>query len=483
MKMSALLPRVDGRGTAVLLAFGLGYSVRRLVSSRWGGAKDPQRRDDDSAEEEKEVSESTIRLMTRIAMEHGAVNLSQGFPNEPPMDVMARHAAGALLAGESEASAEAMAAKLEPLLEEKGSARRDVLNQYSYPFGAPCLREAIAAYYQRWYGLQVDPATEITVVCGATEGFASCLRGLCKPGDVAVFFQPFHELYPSQVKLFYLKARAVTLQYAAEDGAEWTFDTDELDAALSGASVLLFNSPHNPTGKVFSPAELALIADLCRKHGVTAVTDEIYEHVRFGDDEKHLSLFQDFLGRENAVLVNSISKTASATGWRVGWVIADAERSRKIRAVHDQLVAGCATPLQFGVAALLGSDHDFNAIAPTYFPKRDVLVDALSRNGFLPGPVPRGAYYVFANYTHVPTLQSLSPVDAALYLTKVVKVACVPGDNFYLSAADKQRFGSRFLRFAFVRSLDILHQAAANLDRHFSSPSSSSSSSGASAAP
>ena len=435
-----MMMRSETTTTTVLAsaaAFGLGYWLckRRMA-----------------LQDEEGPSESTIRLMTRIAIQEKAINLSQGFPNEPPAEVMARHAAGALLAGESEETANRCAKEL-PRFERS----KDVLNQYSFPFGAPFLRQKLAKYYKHWYNLDVEPETEVTVVCGATEGFAASLRALCKPGDVAVFFQPFHELYPSQVKIFYLTPRAVTLKA----NSEWTFDPVELDAKMKGAKVLLFNSPHNPTGKVFTTKELDFIAGLCRKYNVTAITDEIYEHIIF-DGLKHETLFS-ILGRERAVLVNSISKTASATGWRIGWVLANEARTKKIRAVHDSLLAGCPTPLQFGVSALL-EDHDpyFTAIPEAYEEKRHILVDALQRNGFDTGPLPKGAYYIFADYSKVEKLRGLAPVDAALYLTKTVKVACVPGDNFYLG-----HYPVTYVRFAFVRSLDLLHQAAQNLDSHF----------------
>ena len=417
---------------------------------------------------EKEVSESVIRLMTRLAIEHKAVNLSQGFPNERPPKVLTLNAAGALLNGASVATAKKTAQYLESVL--KDVDEKDSLNQYSFPFGAPFLREALERYYKRWYDLEMKAATEVTVVCGATEGFACCLRALCEPGDVVVFFQPFHELYPSQVKLFYLKARAVTLRVVNN---AWTFDLKELENALRGATLLLFNSPHNPTGKVFTEKELEDIAFLARKNKVTVVTDEIYEHVRFEEENRHRSLFE-LLSKENAVLVNSISKTASATGWRVGWVVANEKRTSKIRAVHDQLVACVPTPLQFGVSALLDDDDDdkgeyFKTIGASYLEKRQIIVDALTRANFDTGPLPMGAYYVFADYTKVDKLKHFtSPVDAAMYLTTVVKVACVPGNNFYLEDGNKNK-GDNYLRFAFVRSIDLLKQAASQLDQHFPS--------------
>ena len=407
------------------------------------------------------VKESTIRLMTRIAMQSGAVNLSQGFPNEAPPTAMVCAAAGALLAGDSEAAAAAMAKKLAALV--PAGKRKDALNQYSFPYGAPALRRAIEAYYKRWYPtVAADADANVTVVMGATEGFAATIRALTEPGDVVAFFEPFHELYPSQLAIFGLTPRAVTLT-AGKDA--WGFDERRLDAALAGAKLLLFNDPHNPTGHRFSEAERDAIARLCAKHDVVIVTDEIYEHMCFrGGPYATLAARADCSDR--VVVVNSISKTAKATGWRIGWVVASAARTAKIRAVHDQLVACCPTPLQHGVAALL--DHPetdetvLAAIAGEYEAKRDALATALARAGFGLGPTPAGSYYLFVTFDGVGALAGLSPTDAALKMTRDFKVACVPGDNFYLGAS-KATHGAKYLRFAFVRSLDVIADAAANL--------------------
>jgi aminotransferase len=398
--------------------------------------------------------------MTRVAIESGAVNLSQGFPNEPPPREMACAAAGALLCGASAASAAAAAAALEiagPQAEET-----DALNQYSFPYGAPELRRAVAKYYaQRFPGAFAYDADEnITVVAGATEGFAACIRALAEPGDTVAFFEPCHELYPSQLALFGMRPRAVTLTAHETD---WAFDAAELEAALRGATLFLFNDPHNPTGHRFSPAERRLIVKLCRKHDVLIVTDEIYEWILYDDGGLHEPLA--VLDPENVVVVSSISKTARATGWRIGWVVASASRTQRIRAVHDQLVACVATPLQIGVARLLEMDKArFADLREEYWAKRDVLGAALRVAGFDLGPAPRGAYYWFVGYKGVPQLRDLDPLEAAIKMTREYGVACVPGDNFYVSArrADPSH-GQRYLRFAFCRSLGVLQAAGERL--------------------
>ena len=256
-----------------------------------------------------------------------------------------------------------------------------------------------------------------------------------------------------------MRPRAVTLT-AGEGG--WTFDPGELDAALRGAALFLFNDPHNPTGQLFSAAERRVVVELCRKRGVVVVTDEIYEWIRY-DGAEHEPLA--ILDPENVVVVSSISKTARATGWRIGWVVASAARTARIRAVHDQLVACVATPLQIGAARLLALPAErFADIAREYLEKRDVLGAALARAGFDLGPAPRGSYYWFVGYRNVLALRDLDPLSAAMAMTREYGVACVPGDNFYVSAArGDAAHGQKYLRFAFCRSLDVLRAAGERL--------------------
>ena len=347
--------------------------------------------------------ESTIRLMTRLAIQHGAVNLSQGFPNEPPPREMVLAAAGALIDGATLDTAERCAAKLDSLLPAAADSAVDSLNQYSYPFGIPMLRQAIEKYYGDFYpGVPADAEKNLTVCLGATEGFAICLRAICQPADHVVFFQPFHELYPNQCTIWGLTPKAVTLYETSSGsggggggGGGWAFSEVELENALAGASCLLFNSPHNPTGKVFTRSELELIARLCIKHDVMVVTDEIYEHMCF-DGTTHTPLAQLPGMAERTVIVSAVSKTARATGWRVGWVVSPERLTPIIRAVHDQLVLQAATPLQVGAARLLsmGRDH-FAAVPDEYLPKRQLLLEALRRAGFTVGAAPQGAYYLF----------------------------------------------------------------------------------------
>lgn len=422
-------------------------------------------------------SESVIRRMTRLAVQHGAVNLAQGFTDEPAAFDLVWGAVAASVGG-TEEGIERLA---RTTLRQIGVARgldadqlldltlRDVLcrlqgdsdqfNQYSFPFGLRELRVAVADYTARLYGFSPDPETEITVSLGATEGLASALAGICQPGGRVIVVQPFHEMYPSQARIFGLRPIYVTLRENA--GARcWELDRDEWRRAADRASVLILNTPHNPTGKVFSDSELSFIAELCQERDVIVVTDEIYEHLVY-DGHRHRCLAASADMRDRTVVVNSISKTGNATGWRVGWIIAPAVWTTRIRGIHDTLVIQAPTPLQKGAIALLAQPAAFFArLRASYMEKCRTLTEALERAGFRITP-PEGSYYLFADYTKVPPLRGRAPMAAALHLIETVGVAAVPGDTFYGEGRD----GDRYLRFAFCRSLASLQEAARRLER------------------
>ena len=423
-----------------------------------------------------EVKETVIRLMTRLAMEHGAVNLSQGFTDEAPVYDMVWSGVAAMLGGTEDGVERLESMTLREILEANGGAGgnsldltlkellrevrnpRDQLNQYSFPFGIPELRHAIADYTEAFYGHRPDPEEQITVVLGASEGLAVAYRSLLQPGDEVVVMQPYHELYPSQAAIFGLVPRFVTLREDRAAGT-WRLDRDEVRATVSDRSVraIVVNTPHNPTGKVLGDDELSFIAELCRTYDLFAITDEIYEHITF-DGHRH-SYLAGFDGMaERTLVVNSISKTGRSTGWRIGWVITPPERTRRLRAVHDNLVVQAPTPLQKGAVSLLRQKRAFfDGIADGYRRKRDLLLGGLREAGFAASS-PEGAYYLFADYRGVPALSAMSPTDAAMHLIREVGVATVPGDNFYATGNE----GDSYLRFAFCRSLETIE---AGLDR------------------
>ena len=408
--------------------------------------------------------------MTRLARQHDAINLAQGFTDEPPPFPLVWGAITALLGGsdagirriERAVAAASTADRGATLLRdalESLQGRRDELNQYSYPFGLSELRQAIAAHTARWSGFEPDPETETTVVLGSTEGLAAVLAAVGRRGDGVVIVEPFHEMYPSQAEIFGLAPRFVTLR-EEENGAAWRLDPDELRRAAAGARLLILNTPHNPTGKVFASADLEMIADLVRSRDLVVVADEIYEHIVF-DGARHRSIATWPGMRERTIVVNSISKTANATGWRIGWVLAPPHLTPAIRAVHDTLVVQAPTPLQKAAVGLLAMPAAFfRDLGGSYADKRAILGGALREAGFRMTE-PRGAYYFLADYRGVEGLAHLEPLPAAMHLIERVGVAAVPGDNFYGRSND----GARYLRFAFCRGRETLEDAAHRLRR------------------
>ncbi len=369
-------------------------------------------------------TESVIREMTRLANLHGAVNLSQGFPDFPAPE------------------------------EVKEAARRAIsgdVNQYAITWGARSLREAIAAKFTRLYGVPVDPEREVTVTCGSTEAMIAALLAILDPGDEVVVFEPFYENYGPDAILSGARPVFVKLR-----PPEWAFDREELRRAFSGKTrAVIVNTPNNPTGKVFTAEELAFIAELCREHDALAITDEIYEHILY-DGAVHVPMASLPGMAERTVTINGMSKTYSVTGWRVGWAIAPAVLTAAIRKVHDFLTVGAASPLQeAGAAALALPDEYYRALADGYARRRDRLVPILQRAGFRTH-VPRGAYYVM---TEIDGLGWDDDVAFARHLVEDVGVAVVPGSSFYHEPAD----GRRQVRFAFCKKEATFDEAERRL--------------------
>jgi aminotransferase len=419
--------------------------------------------------------ESVIRKMTRLAIEHNAVNLSQGITDEPVVYDLAWAGISAILGGSDEGTKKLQTLTLGDLLNHHTHGtetplstpikdllailqpERDRYNQYSFPFGLPELRMAIADYTRRFYNFRPDPDTQITVTAGSTEALSSTLRAVCNPGDGLIIFQPFHEMYPNQANIFGLKPIYVTLTENLESH-QWEMDKEALSMAAQNARAIILNSPHNPTGKVFTEVELAFIANLCQKHDLYLITDEIYEHILYGD-RTHICPATLRGMSKRTFVVNSISKTANASGWRIGWIISPEQYTPQIRAIHDTLVVQAPTPLQKGAQHLLKMpDAFFKNIHVLFQQKRDLLVTVLREIGFQITP-PDGAYYLFANYRSVPTLAQMTPVDASMFLIEKLGVAPVPGDNFY----HRGNYGENYLRFSFCRRLDTLSEAAKRL--------------------
>ena len=369
-------------------------------------------------------TESVIREMTRLANQHGAVNLSQGFPDfAEPEEIKA-------------AAARAVAADI---------------NQYAITWGAKSLRDALVAKQQRFTGLSFDPEREVTVCCGATECMASVMLALVDPGDEVIVFEPFYENYGPDAILSGAVPRFVRLREP-----EWSFDAAELAAAFNSKTrAIVVNTPNNPTGKVFSRVEMEQIAALCRKWDVVCVTDEIYEHILY-DGAEHVSMAALDGMRERTVTISGLSKTWSVTGWRIGWCLAPPELTNAIRKVHDFLTVGAPAPLQEAAATALAMPQDyFRRLADSYRERREFLVPVLQRAGFKPFP-PRGAYYVM---TDISEFGFPDDVAFARWLVAEGGVAAVPGSSFYSDPAA----GSQRLRFHFARKRETLEAAAERL--------------------
>ena len=384
-----------------------------------------------TSEKADRFTESVIREMTRQAMLHGAVNLAQGFPDFAASDEVKR------------AAQEAIAADI---------------NQYAITWGAKKLREAIAREMKRWQGLEVNPETDITVCCGSTEAMISAMLAITNPGDEVVIFEPFYENYGPDAILSGARPRFVKLHPPAQGEGEWTFDPGELRAAFNAyTKAIILNTPNNPTGKVFTRAELEFIRDLCVEWNVLALTDEIYEHILY-DGTKHISIATlDGMG-ERTVTINGMSKTYSVTGWRVGWAVAAPAITSAIRKVHDFLTVGAAAPLQeAGAVALSLPPSYYEKLAADYRVRRDVLLEGLRAAGFRCF-VPRGAYYIM---TDISAFGFQDDVAFTQHLVKEVGVAVVPGSSFYNNPKD----GAQQVRFAFCKKLPTLEEASRRLQR------------------
>ncbi len=376
-------------------------------------------------------TESVIREMTRQAMQYGAINLAQGFPDFAAPEEIKRAAQQAIA---------------------------DDVNQYAITWGAKSLRDAIARQMQEWQGLHVDPEREIAVCCGSTEAMIATLLAVCNKGDEVVVFEPFYENYGPDSILSGAKPRFVSLRPPETPAGEWTFDPQELRQAFQHhTKAIILNTPNNPTGKVFTRKELELIRDLCVEYNVLAITDEIYEHILY-DDAEHISIARLEGMRERTITINGLSKSYSVTGWRVGWAVAPAAITNAVRKVHDFLTVGAPAPLQdAGAVALSLPASYYHELAERYRTRRDHLIPALEKAGFRCYR-PRGAYYVM---TDIRAFGSKNDVAFATYLVKEVGVACVPGSSFYRHPQD----GAQQVRFAFCKKPETLDEAARRLEK------------------
>jgi aminotransferase len=362
--------------------------------------------------------------MTRVAREHDAVNLAQGFPDFPAPDLLKEAACAAI---------------------------RDDVNQYAITWGAPSLRGALARKYAEHYGMDVDTEREITITCGGTEAMAAVMLAVVDPGDEVIVMEPFYENYGPDAVLCEAKPVFLTLEAPA-----YRLERDALEELVTPRTrAIVINTPNNPTGRVFDRDELQAVADVCTKHDILAITDEIYEHIYYEGEHVPLATFEGM--RERTITISGLSKTFSVTGWRIGTIIAPFDLTLAIRKVHDFLTVGAPAPLQEACAVglnELGPDY-YEGMVASYRERGRVLVSALQDAGFA-CRFPQGAYYVLADFS------ALSDEDSMTFgrrLTAEGGVAPVPGASFF----SEPRRGHSLVRFVFCKELETLREAGERL--------------------
>jgi aspartate/methionine/tyrosine aminotransferase len=372
-------------------------------------------------------TESVIRDMTRVAKEHNAINLAQGFPDFPAPQLLKDAACDAINAD---------------------------INQYAVTWGTASMRDALVEKYKTWYGMDVEGDQEITVTCGGTEGMASVMLGIINPGDEVIILQPFYENYGPDAILCGAKPVFLTLE-----GPDFRLDPDHLASLITEKTrAIIVNTPNNPTGRVLDREELNAIADLCIKHDILAITDEIYEHIYYEGEHIPMATLDGM--KDRTITLSGLSKTFSVTGWRIGTIIAPADLTKAIRKVHDFLTVGAPAPLQEACAVglnQLGEDY-YSSMISDYRDRREILYTALKDSGFECNK-PQGAYYILADFSKL----SDEPDDVfSRTLARDAKVSPVPGSSFH----SPTELGRSLVRFAFCKRSETLLEAGDRL-RHF----------------
>jgi aminotransferase len=368
--------------------------------------------------------ESVIREMGRLAQETGSINLAQGIPEGETPPEMLEAARQALLEG---------------------------FNQYPMTWGAPRLRQAIADKAIRFNGISCDPERNATVCCGSTEGMQAALLALTEVGDEVIIVEPYYENYLAQCRI-----AGATPVFVRSHPPDWSVDPDDLRRAFTNKTkAIILNTPGNPTGYVWKRSELELVAELCQRYGALAFTDEIYEHIIYGETP-HLSIATLPGMAERTVTVSGLSKTFCVTGWRLGYCIASDAMTESIRKVHDFLTIGAPHPLQIAGAVALSSCQGFiEELRVNYQRRRDILFDYLTQAGFQ-AHRPEGAYYILAGY------EGLAPRGDLAFVRELAReagVTTVPGSCFTHDKSSE----TGMVRFMFAKRDEVLHKAGQRL--------------------
>jgi aminotransferase len=378
--------------------------------------------------------ESVIREMTRLGDVTGAVNLSQGLPDFSAPKMVLDAAVEAILQGE---------------------------NQYTFPFGDPDFRDAIAEKYKSYNGVHFDPELEITVTCGVSEAMIATILALTDPGDEIIILEPWYENYLPDCAMAGVTPRFVSLRLP-----DYALDREALARAFNANTrLILINTPHNPTGRIFSKDDLIFVAGLCQQHDVIAVTDEIYEYILY-DGVEHISIASLEGMRERSVTISGLGKTFSVTGWRIGWAAACEPLSALIRKVHDYLTVCAPAPFQkAGITALDLGEGYFEQVTRQYTQAREMILPGLQNAGFKIF-VPEGAYYIMADFSGIdwPEEKYQNPVwtkdrTFAEFIARDIGVAVVPGGSFFSVADD----GAHLVRINFAKKESTLLEAVKRL--------------------
>ncbi len=374
-----------------------------------------------------QFEESVIREMSRIANEYNAINLAQGFPDFPAPDFIKKYAIEAI---------------------------SNDINQYAITWGSKNLRNAIVNKFKLFYNIDYNPETEVTVCCGSTECMIASLMGVVNEGDEVIIFEPFYENYGPDVIL--CGAKPVYVRLKAPD---FSFDENDIKKAFNNKTkAIIINTPHNPTGKVFSKQELEVISKYCIEYNVIAITDEIYEHIYY-TNKPHIPIATISGMRDRTITINGLSKTFSVTGWRIGYILAPENLTKGIRKVHDFLTVGAPAPLQEASAKALETDLKYyNNLRIFYDIRKNLMLDALKRAGFNVIE-PEGAYYIMASFEN---FNFDNDVTFTEFLIKEIGIAVVPGSSFYTKNSPDR---NKYVRFCFCKTEDTLEAAIKKLEK------------------